>query len=329
MGKEQLSDRVIPYTQRKDNYQPNVLTTAKRAYTLNEQRLFFFIVNQFNHLETYNPDQNLIFRIPIAEISKSVDYKELKNLCKTFKDKGLYQKDENDVFQSMTIFPWIEYNGKSGIIEIMMLSKAIPFFVNLGKEYTRYNVQIMLSLSSKYSQRIFELLRMFQGRKRHEFVVDFIELKESLSCEKYTYKDFRINVLEVAQKELFEKAGISFNFDTGSKQRGIDKIYFKIITWQEITTDEVSREIANYKAAPEINQYNGVTMILKSKYTFNDDQIKTIVNDSKLREKFIEVDSLIEYGKVKISKTPTKYMAKVLGFDKILVEKKKKIKGGI
>jgi hypothetical protein len=66
-------------------------------------------------------------------------------------------------------------------------------------------------------------------------------------------------------------------------------------------------------------------MILKSKYTFNDDQIKTIVNDAKLREKFIEVDSLMEFGKVKVSKTPTKYMAKVLGFDKTLVEKKRKL----
>ena len=325
MGKEQPSERVMPYIQRKDNYQPNALTTAKRAYTLSEQRLFFFIVNQFNHLETYNPEQNLIFRIPIAEISKSVDYKELKNLCKTFKDKGLYQKDENDIFQSMTIFPWIEYDGKSGIIEIMMLSKAIPFFVNLGKEYTRYNVEIMLSLSSKYSQRMFELLRMFQGRKQQEFSLDFLELKESFCCEKYTYKDFRINVLEVAQKELFDKAGISFDFNTGNKQRGIDKIFFKVITWKELSTQEIKQEIEDYKAAPEVNQYNGVQMILKSKYTFNDDQIKTIINNTKLREKFIEVNSLIEFGKVKISTTPTKYMAKSLGFGERLIVQKGKL----
>lgn len=320
------SERIIPYTQRKDNYQPNALTTAKRAYTVNEQRLFFFIVNQFNHLETYDPNQNLIFRIPIAEISKSVDYKELRNLCKTFQYKGLYEKDENEKFQSMTVFPWIEYDGKSGIIEIMMLSKAIPLFVNLGKEYTRYNVEIMLSLNSKYSQRIFELLRMYQGRKQQEFSLNFVKLKESLCCEKYSYTDFRINVLEVAQKELYEKAGITFDFNTGNKLRSIDTLFFKIVTWNEVATQEVAQEVEDYKAAPEVKQYNGVHALLKQSYTFNDDQIKTIVNDAKLREKFVEIHSLIEVGKVKVSKTPTKYMAKILGFGETLSERKRKLK---
>jgi plasmid replication initiation protein len=323
---ETTDGRIIPYTPRKDNYQPNALTIAKRSYTLNEQRLFFFIINQFNHLETYDPNQNLIFRIPISEITKSVDYKELKDLCKTFKQKGLYEKDENGEFQSMTVFPWVKYDGKTGIIQIMVLSNAIPLFVNLGKEYTRYNVEAMLSLTSKYSQRIFEILRMFQGRKQQEFSFDFLELKESLCCEKYTYKDFRVNVLEVAQKELYDKAGITFDFNTGDKQRGIDKINFKIVTWNEIATKEVTKEVADYLSAPETNQYNGVHAILKQSYTFNDEQIKTIINDPTLREKFVEIHSLIEVGKVKISTTPTKYMAKVLGFAETKIDRKRKLK---
>lgn len=326
MDTAEISQRIIPYTQRKDNYQTNALTIAKRAYTLNEQRLFFFIVNQFNHGETYDPNQNLIFKIPISEISKLVDYKELKNICKTFMKKGLYEKDENGKFELMTIFPYIKYDDQAGVIEIMMLSKAIPLFINLGKEYTRYNVEIMLSLTSKYSQRTFELLRMFQGRKQQEFSFDFLELKQLMSCEKYTYTEFRINVLNVAQNELYDKAGITFDYNTGGKRRGINKIYFKIVTWNEVATQEVAQEVQDYKAAPEINQYNGVQMLLKSKYTFNDEQIKTIINDAKLREDFIKINSLIEVGKIKISTTPTKYMAKVLGFAETMIERKRKLK---
>ena len=320
------SQRIIPYTQRKDNYQPNALTIAKRAYSLNEQRLFFFIVNQFNHGEKYNPNQNLIFKIPISEISKLVDYKELKKLCDTFMKKGVYEKDQNGQFELMMIFPHVKYNNTSGFIEIMMLSEAIPLFVNLGKEYTRYNVEIMLKLKSKHSQRMFELLRMFQGRKQQEFSFDFDNLKELLCCKKYKYTDFRINVLEVAQRELYDRAAITFDFNTGDKQRGIDKINFKIVTWNEVATQEVAQEVADYREAPEINQYNGVQMLLKSKYTFNDEQIKTIINDAKLREKFIEINSLIEVGKVKVSTTPTKYMAKVLGFAETMIEQKRKLK---
>ena len=322
----EISKRIIPYTQRKDNYQSNGLTLAKRAYTLNEQRLFFFIVNQFNHGETYDPNQNLIFKIPISEISKLIDYKDLKNICKTFMKKGLYEKDENGKFELMMIFPYIKYDDQAGVIEIMMLSTAIRLFVDLGKEYTRYNVEIMLKLKSKHSQRMFELLRMFQGRKQQEFSFNFDNLKELLCCEKYTYTEFRINVLNVAQNELYDKAGITFDYNTGGKKRGFDKIYFKIVTWNEVATQEVAEEVADYKAAPDVKQYNGVNAILKQTYTFNDEQIKTIINDAKMREKFVEIHALIETGKVKVSTTPTKYMAKVLGFGETLSERKRKLK---
>lgn len=320
MNNSQLDHQIIPYALRKDNYQPNLITNTRRDYSLNDQRLFCFIVNQFNHSEEYHLNQNLKFRIPIVEVSKVIDYKELRGVCDKFQDKFVYKKDEKNSFEKMYIFPRLKYNSKEGMIDITMFSEAIPFFVNLGKEYTRYNLEMMLSLTSKYSQRIFEFLRMYEGRKQYEFHFDFMSLKETLSCEKYNYADFRINVLQPAQKELYEKAGISFEFHTGNKQRGIDKIYFKIITWQESAQNEVAQEIADYKAAPNANQYNGVEIILQKKYTFKTEQIKKIINDEKLREEFVKIHALIEQNLIKIKTTPTKYMAKVLGFGKTLVE---------
>jgi len=316
MENNQLNHQVIPFVLRKDNYQPNLITSTRRDYTLNDQRLFCFIVNQFNHSEEYPSNQNLKFKIPILEVSKVIDYKELRGVCNHFQDKFVYKKDERDSFGKMYIFPQLDYNSKEGMIEITMYSEAIPFFVNLGKDYTRYNLEIMLKLTSKYSQRIYEFLRMYEGRNQHEFFFNFESLKEILSCEKYNYANFRINVMQPAQKELYEKAGISFDFHTGNKQRGIDRIYFKIITWKESAQNEVAHEIEDYKAAPEANQYHGAEILLQKSYTFKAQQITKILNDEKLREEFIKIHALIEQNLVKIKTTPTKYMAKALGFGK-------------
>lgn len=319
MENNQSNHKVIPFVLRKDNYQPNLITNTRRDYTLNDQRLFYFIINQFNHEQKYLPNQNLKFKIPILEVSKVIDYKELRKVCDNFQEKFVYKREEkNGSFRKMYIFPDIQYNNKEGIIEIAMYSDAIPFFINLGKDYTRYDLSVMLKLTSKYSQRMYEFLRMYEGRSQHEFFYDFVDLKEILSCEKYNYANFRINVLQPAQKELYDKAGISFDFNTGNKLRKMDKIYFKIITWKESAQNEVAYEIEDYKAAPEKNQYHGAEILLQKNYTFKVEQVKKILDNEKLREEFIKINALIEQNLVKIKTTPTKYMAKALGFGKTL-----------
>lgn len=317
MENSQLSHQVIPFVLRKDNYQPNLITSTRRDYTLNDQRLFCFIINQFNHEQKYPSNQNLKFKIPILEVSKVIDYKELRGVCDKFQDKFVYKREEkNGSFRKMYVFPDLQYNNKEGMIEITMYSDAIPFFINLGKDYTRYDLSVMLTLTSKYSQRMYEFLRMYEGRNQHEFFFDFVDLKEILSCEKYNYANFRVNVMQPAQKELKEKAGITFEFHTGNKHRGIDKIYFKINTWKQSAQNEVAQEIADYKSAPNANQYHGVQIILQKNYTFKAEQITKIINDKKLREEFIKINALIEQNLITIKTNPTKYMAKALGFAK-------------
>ena len=71
MENNQLNHQVIPFVLRKDNYQPNLITSTRRDYTLNDQRLFCFIVNQFNHSEEYPPNQNLKF-IPCSSFKESI-----------------------------------------------------------------------------------------------------------------------------------------------------------------------------------------------------------------------------------------------------------------
>ncbi|MCU0467455.1 MAG: replication initiation protein [Arcicella sp.] len=309
------NDRIVHFTKRSNNYQPNVITHSKQTFSAQEKRLFSYIVNQINHQDIYYEGQNLVFVLPIIEVSKSIGYKDLKKVCETIMDKKIFIKNDKNEFDAILPFPRIKYNlDNCGNIEITMFSDIVPQFIKLGKEYTRYNLEIMLSLSSKYSQRIFEILRLNHGRKVYDFEVDINDFKEMINATLYkNYKDFRVNVLEVAQKELFDKAGISFEYSTNGKQRNIDIINFKIITWKELATDDVSQELANYRVATALTQYNGVRSILEEKYTFKKDKIEYIVNNQELREKFVSVNALIETGLVEIVKNRTSYMAACLG----------------
>lgn len=315
MKSEQPNDKIVPFTKRSNNYQPNIITHSKQTFSAQEKRLFSYIVNQINHQDIYYEGQNLLFVLPIIEVSKSIGYKDLKKVCETIMDKKIFIKNEKNEFDAILPFPRIKYNlDNCGNIEITMFSDIVPQFIKLGKEYTRYNLEIMLSLSSKYSQRIFEILRLYHGRKVFEFELNIEELKESINATTYkNYKDFRVNVLDVSQKELFEKAGITFEYSTNGKQRNIDTLKFNLITWKELASDDVSQELANYRGATALTQYNGVRAILEEKYTFKKDKIEYIINSQELREKFVSVNALIETGLVEIVKNKTSYMAACLG----------------
>lgn len=311
-------EKVIDYVDRVNNYQPNIITLSKQSYTTLEKRLFAYIVNQINHQEVYVENQNVKFILPINEVSKVIPHRELKKVCETIMDKKIYVRNAKDQFDSIAPFPRVKYNiDQNGNIEITMFSDIIPFFIELGKQYTRYNLEVMLSLHSKYSQRIYELLRLNHGRRGYEFTEKLDNLKQMIDATKYiNYKDFRINVLEPAQKELYEKAGISFRYDTDGKKRNIDSIKFYIDCWKDNAVDDVSQELANYKASKPQTQYIGVRTLLEQQYTFKKDKIDFILDDKELREEFVRVNALIETGLVEIKKTKTSYMASCLGLNK-------------
>ena len=318
METENMNEKVIEYVNRTNNYQPNIITRSRQTYNTLEKRLFVYIVNQINHQEVYVENQNVKFILPITEVSKVIPHRELKKVCETIMDKKIYIRNDKLQFDSIVPFPRVKYNiDQCGNVEITMFSDIFPLFIELGKEYTRYNLEVMLSLHSKYSQRIYELLRLNHGRKSYEFTENLDNLKQMFDATKYkNFKDFRLNVLEPAKKELFEKAAISFEYDTNGKLRNIDSIRFFIISWKEVASDEVTQELANYKAAKPQTQYLGVRSILEQQYTFKRDKIELILNDKELREEFVRINALIETGLVEIKKTKTSYMASCLRVNK-------------
>jgi len=87
-----------------------------------------------------------------------------------------------------------------------------PFLLQLKRRFTQYNLQYFVRLSSQYSMRIYELLKMRQGLRFYRIPVT--ELRELLKC-KHSYarfRDFRRATIDRAQRELREKTDIRYNY---------------------------------------------------------------------------------------------------------------------
>jgi len=135
-----------------------------------------------------------------------------------------------------TVVRWIErpfINHRSGIIKIKLDELMRPYLLQLQEHFTQYNLYYTLAMKGKYSIRIYELLKSYEYLSECTFGLE--ELKKMLSAEKYEmYKDFRVNVLDMAIKEINDFGDISVTYTIEKSGRKVDKINFKITPKKDI-----------------------------------------------------------------------------------------------
>ena len=130
--------------------------------------------------------------------------------------------------------PWLSYANYSkednDVIVKFKLNEAIqPFILQLTGHFTKYRLSAVMTLSSSYSIRLYELL--IQYLKVGERTVNLDRLKKMLAIngkKHQRYPDFRRHVLIQAQKELQEKSDICFDFEPCKNGKAVDSIKFII-----------------------------------------------------------------------------------------------------
>jgi flagellar biosynthesis GTPase FlhF len=102
-----------------------------------------------------------------------------------------------------------EYVQGGGYIEVSFHAKLKPYLLGLQGYFTKYELERVVNLRSGYAIRLFELLKQeeFKAHENGYFKrsFEYDELRELLGIDKKEYaffKDFRVNVIQVAVKEI-------------------------------------------------------------------------------------------------------------------------------
>lgn len=115
-------------------------------------------------------------------------------------------------------------------VEIDAHDKALPMFFDFKEKYFTYDVGNVLRLGSSNQMRMYEILKQRQTL-RQPVSIQLQELRELLGLDddKYTrYQDFRVRILDKAQKELAEQTDIKFTYEPVKKGRKIAALAFNI-----------------------------------------------------------------------------------------------------
>lgn len=185
-----------------------VITESRYNFSVIEKRCYYLVLED---LRKKNDNcektlfEDLVVRIPHYKLEKAGDkHRKVYRSLETLRDKSIFIEDEN---KKMTVgfINYIEYHKESRVYEIGVSNKILPYLLDLVNHvYTSYDMVIVMSLKSEYSQRFYELCSQY--RKLGKFFKSEDDLRKMFKLEdKYpsTY-NFKLRTIEKAQKELRE-----------------------------------------------------------------------------------------------------------------------------
>lgn len=127
-------------------------------------------------------------------------------------------------FTKYSVFSKIEY--KNAEITATFSAEVKDHFLNLKRDFTQYGLIEYLMLTSRYSQKLFEVLCSWKNV--NEVTLDLDELFFSLDVPPtlQRYPDFRRFVLERAHKEITTYTNLDFEWEPIKEGRAVGRIKF-------------------------------------------------------------------------------------------------------
>lgn len=208
----------------------NILITANYDLSLQEQKLILTLASMVQPTDEEFKEYNFKIKdfMKLLDIETQTKYTEIPKITKELMKKVFEIKEGKDIIQ----LSWLSsarYKTGEGLVILKFDSSLKPYMLQLKEFYTSYKLENILSLKSKYSLRLFEILKSNQFRKYWE--INLEELKKLLGATEKSYsiyQNVKNRIIVQAQKELREKTDIDFEFEEIKTGRKVTSLRFYI-----------------------------------------------------------------------------------------------------
>ena len=145
--------------------------------------------------------------------------------------KKVFEIKEEKITTQVAWLSSAEYNHEKGSISLEFSPRLKPYFLQLKSYFTNYKLTNILSMKSKYSPRLYELLKMNEFNKKG-FVVKVEELRRLFKAQDIypKYNNFKKYIILKAQEELQKHSDIKFEFEEIKYGRRVESIKFFIFS---------------------------------------------------------------------------------------------------
>ena len=213
----------------------NKLINGRYNLGVNEQKIILTMISlidindrEFNKVTFTMREISNLLDISVNNLYRDIG-KTIKNLRKN--DIFIDERDENGIGKIIetSFVTTAIYDNKQGLLSLEFSNVLKPYLLELKGLFTSYRLDNALSLSSKYSIRIYEKLKCNEFKK--SFIWNIEELKEDLMLNQKSYNlysNMKQKIILVSINDINKNTDIKVTFEEIKAGRKITAIKFYI-----------------------------------------------------------------------------------------------------
>lgn len=216
--------------------QHNALTNARYEYTETQANIFLVLLSK---LRKDAPDA--VYQITVPEMERATghqyNYKQLRESTKEMMGR-VHEihtlHNGREVLRQLVLFKRIDYILGTGIIELEFNDYATQYLFDLKNNFTSFQVQAALSLTSKHAKRIYQICSQWKDKGETKKAA-ILDLKKTLALAddkgREEYSDlamFKKKVLDVAVKQINERTDLLIGYKLEKVGRAFRNITFTV-----------------------------------------------------------------------------------------------------
>ena len=229
-----MEDKLQPIEGKREVIQSFLITSARYKFSIYEKRVLSRIITELQPMIEGQHLNGKVERSLFGDIKVEMplsllrgedrgNVKQYKDALRSLSQKGIEFEDEK-IWTYCNLIQSPKIVKGSELVSFSICSDMVDLFLNFTKGYSKYILDVSLSLRSTASARLYELI----SNQPHPLRYGIEKLKELLGAETYTLSgNFIQRVILPAKKELDEVANWSFDFKpikTGRKYTHLELI---------------------------------------------------------------------------------------------------------
>lgn len=296
-------------------YQDNAITKASYDITALEKDILLVLISQINREDKPAISYFIEAREIIERKGELIDFEDFKKAGYALVTRGFETWIDDKRFLQATFISSAVYHKGKGIIEVRVDPNVLALYQDLKKNFTTMQLNMALSLKSKYSKRIYEHASMLKNFTTPSATIDLYELKKRLGVAVFqgdkllkdvypNFADFDKRVLSKAQKEI-EATDVNFTYEPlydKNRVRGrrkVTAIKFNVV------------KVAKEEPAETDPQYHTIFTRLTNEFRLRTDQAESVLQNMDRKQLLrLMYDITLERPTIK---NIGAYTAKILG----------------
>lgn len=222
----------------------DIVQKSKYDLSLQGQKLVLYIISM---IKPDDPETKR-YTIPIKDFCQIMDlkecgvnYKRIRETITAIENNRIWVFfDNQNRWKELSWLAFPDLDITDMYVEYSIDPRMRPFLFGIKEKFTMFELNDILKMRSKYSIRIYELLKSYRNVGLVRFSVQ--ELKEKLMIEKYDdYGNFRDKVLNVAVQEISMLTDMDVTYKPERTGRRITHIVFCMESRQAREIAEMER----------------------------------------------------------------------------------------